>query len=92
MNRPDTPVQAIAQDILGKQFVTNLLGLDTRQLRPLAERPKHGKADRSNPSAQIERLLYRRRLLQRIPSGSGIINPVAMPLLPLENPVRPNQA
>ena len=75
----------------GKQPITNLLGLDTRQLRPRTEAPKHGKADRSNPSAQIERLLYRGRFLQRIPCGSGVIDPVAVSIFPLENAVRPNQ-
>ena len=79
------------EDVLGKQPVTNPLSLDTRQPRPLAERPKHGKADRSNPSAQIERVAYRWRFLQRIPCGSGVIDPVAVSIFPLENSVRPNQ-
>jgi len=61
------------------------------RLRPLAECPKHGKADRSNPTAQVEHLLNRGRFLQRIPRRGGIIDPVAMPLLSLENPVGPNQ-
>ena len=77
--------------ILDKQPVTSLLGFDTRQLRPQAECPKHSKADRSNPSAQIERVLYRGRFLQRIPCGSGIIDPVAVSIFPLEDSIRANQ-
>jgi hypothetical protein len=91
VNGPDIPVQSIPQNILGKQSVANFLGLDARQFRPLAECPKHGKADRSNPGAQIERLLYRWRFLQRVPRSSGIIDAVAVSIFTLENPVRTDQ-
>jgi hypothetical protein len=59
--------------------------------RPSTEAPKHSNADRSNSGAQIERVLYRGRFLQSIPCGRGVIDPVAVSTIPLENSVRPNQ-
>jgi hypothetical protein len=91
VNGSDAVLKAISNDVLRKQSVAHLLGFDTRQFRTLAKSPEHGKADGSNPSAQIERFLYRPHFLQRIPRRRGVIDPVTMPIFPLEDPVRPNQ-